>query len=121
MLAGLSLLGYSGYFVYNNSKSDLVQHTIKVPHDNEKPIKENEQLPSIENPARKLQQFQKENQLSVEAKNNSQQSDKENQLTNEEKSNSSVISAIILKERKITTKGKFVVNRQEQHLISRSR
>ena len=114
LLAGLSLLGYSGYFVYNNSKSNLVQQTITVPHDNDKPIKENEELPSIENSTSKLLQPPNENQLSVEAKNNLQQYDKVNQLTNEEKSNLSATSDIVLKERKITTKEKIVVNRQEK-------
>ena len=114
LFAGLSLLGYSGYFVYSNSKSNLVQHIIKVPHDKDKPIKENEQLPTIDYPTSKLLQLQEENQLSVETKSNSQQSDKVNKLTNEEKSTSSATSNIGLKERKITTKEKFVVNRQEK-------
>ncbi len=97
LLAGLSLLGYSGYFVYNNSKPNLVQQTITVPHDNDKPVKENEHLPSNETSTGKLQQSKKENQLS-----------------DEEKSNSSVTSDIVLKEKKITTKEKIVVNRQEK-------
>ncbi|MGZ8558407.1 MAG: outer membrane beta-barrel protein [Chitinophagaceae bacterium] len=125
VLAGLCLLGYSGYFVYNSSTSKLVPQTITASQDKDNLINENELLPSIGNSASDSQQSENENQQSIAEKRKSQPSrkinkfstdektnsllpDNENQAAIEEKSNSAAATDIILKENKILSSEKYV-------------
>src|SRR5687767_1152117 len=65
LLAGLSLLGYSGYFLFNNSKPNLVHQNISLP-DNNSLVKNNETAPGTGNSTVKTQQHKKEDQLHLE-------------------------------------------------------
>ena len=93
LLAGLGLFGYSGYFLFNNSKPNLVQQNA-VPPDNDLSIKGNGKVPGIE-----------------KSVDNAQRSKKENQLFFKEKSSSTKIGDSVLNDKKAGREQNIVVKR----------
>src|SRR3990170_2264837 len=77
LLAGLSLLGYSGYFLFNNSKQNLVQQNTNRP-DKDKSIKDNRLLQDKENSIGGTFPSKKEKQLSPDREKNSPAKEKIN-------------------------------------------
>ena len=109
LLAGLSLLGYSGYFLLNSSKQNLVQQNTTLP-DNDKSIKENELLPGKETSNDKVFQFKKENDLSLET---------EKSIAAEEKIIFPESSDIILNDKQTVKEKNFVLKGEERKTIKK--
>ncbi len=111
LLAGLSLLGYSGYFLLNNSKQNLVQQNITLP-GNDKSIKDNELLPGKENSSDKVSQFEKENDLSLE---------KEKSIATEEKIIFQESDDIFLNDKETVKEKNLVLKSEGRKAIKKTR
>ncbi len=111
LLAGLSLLGYSGYFLFNNNtKPNLVQQTTS-PQENDKPIKNNELLPGKENSIGKASPSKKENQLSLGEKKN---------ITTEEKIISTENNDFVLNDKEAVKEKNLVLKREGRKDIKKT-
>jgi hypothetical protein len=108
LLAGLSLLGYSGYFIFNNSKPSLVQQDSSLPNNKEQVT--NESLPGIENSTINKQQDRKENQLPFE---------KEKNIKPESKGNSAKTNDIVLNDEETASEENFLIKKQERRAVKK--
>lgn len=112
LLAGLSLLGgFSGYFIFNNSKSNLVQQNTSLP-DNGQPGKNNEPQPGNENSKLKAKQDKKEGQLVFE---------KAKTITTKENVNSTETRNIILNKEEKISKENSVLTKEDRRVIEERR
>jgi len=110
LLAGLSLIGgFSAYFIFNNSKPNLVQQNISLP-DNDKSGKNNEPQPGDENSTIKSKQDKKEDQLVFE---------KAKTITTEKKVNSTETSDTILNKEQKISKENSVIEKEERRVIKK--
>jgi len=110
-LAGLSLLSYSGYFLFNNNtKPNLVQQTTS-PQGNDKPIKNNELLPGKENSIGKPSPSKKESQLSLGEKKN---------IATEEKLSSTENNDIVLNDKEAVKEKNLVLKREGRKDIKKA-
>lgn len=111
LLAGLSVIGgFSGYFIFNNSKPNLVQQNTSLP-DNGQPGKNNEPQPGNENSKLKAKQDKKEDQLVFE---------KAKTITTKENVNSTETSDIILNKEEKINKENSVIKKEEGRIIKKT-
>ena len=105
LLAGLSLLGYSGYFLFNKSKTNLVEQNATQTVNKKESINNNQPGPATENVNGK-----NENSKKQEPGNESQLSLKEEKnIVIEEKVNSIETNDIAVNEKEATVKEENIV------------
>ncbi|HKZ66175.1 MAG TPA: hypothetical protein VJ111_07465 [Chitinophagaceae bacterium] len=109
LLAGLSLLGYSGYFLFNNSKQNLVQQNTNRP-DKDKSIKDNRLLQDKENSIGGTFPSKKEKQLSPDREKNSPA---------KEKINSTGTNDFVLNDKEIVKEKNVVVKSEDGKSIKK--
>lgn len=104
LLAGLSLLGYSGYFLFNKSNPNLVEQNTKRT-DKKEPIKNNQQQAGTANTDSKQHQPEKENQLPSGGEKN---------IPVEDKISSTGTTDFVLSEKETTKEQTIALKKQER-------
>lgn len=104
LLAGLSLLGYSGYFLFNNAKPDLVHQNTLLPANNNNTLKNNEAVPGTGNSTAKAQKI---NQLPFEGE----------RIPSKERISSTQISDIVLADQ-ATNREKKLINKKQDRTVA---
>ncbi|MGZ8541205.1 MAG: outer membrane beta-barrel protein [Chitinophagaceae bacterium] len=108
LMAGISLLGYSGYFLFNNAKPNLVHQNTSLPANNNA-VKNNEAVPGTGNSRGKAQQHEKTNQLPFE----------DDKITLKGRISSTQIKDIVLDD-KTNSEKKLINKKQERTAVNRT-